>query len=278
MPNGAGFALVKGRYRHEAAGLVFAIDAADGGRPVELSLDGHNVLVERATGSPAYGSSFWPSPQRDWDWPPPAAFESMPWRARLETDALLLQSRVEPALGLSASQRVRVAQNGVSFEYTLTNHGASRRSVAPWQNTRVRPRGLTFYPSPEATLSGSTLSIETRDGVAWLRHDPHTMTANAKSFADGAEGWVAHLDGDVLFLKTFPEVPRAQQAPTEAQVEIYVDHTGLFVEVEQQGAYVPLEPRESSAWTTRWQLLRAPQGMSLEPGSADLLAWVRGLT
>lgn len=278
MPNDAGFALVGGRYRHETAGLVFAIDPADGGRPIELSLDGQNVLVERASGCPAYGSSFWPSPQRDWDWPPPAAFESMAWRARLEAGALVLDSQIEPALGLSASQRVRTAPNGVSFEYTLHNRGASRRSVAPWQNTRVRPRGLTFYPSPEATLPGSTLSIEPRDGIAWLRHDPSTMTANAKSFADGAEGWVAHLDGRLLFLKTFAKVPRAQQAPTEAEIEIYVDHSGLFVEVEQQGPYLPLEPRESSTWTTRWQLLRAPDGISLEAGSPELLAWVRSLT
>ena len=151
------------------------------------------------------------------------------------------------------------------------------RSVAPWQNSRVGPRGLTFYPSPEPTLPGSTLAIEPEDGVAWLRHDPATMRENAKSFADGAEGWLAHLDGDLLFLKTFPKVPRALQAPTEAEVEIYVDHTGTFVEVEQQGPYEALEPGGRSRWTTRWQLHRAPPGLPLRAGSRELLAWVRGL-
>ncbi len=277
MVKSPSFELVGDRYRHETAGLSFAIDPGDGGRPVELALDGHNVLVERAPGCPAYGSSFWPSPQRDWDWPPPAAFESRPWQARLDGDALVLESEIEAALGLSATQRVRPAPRGVCFEYTLTNHGRARRSVAAWQNSRVRPGGLTFHPNAGPKLAGSTLVIEPLGGVAWLRHDPATMTANAKSFADGAEGWLAHLDGDLLFLKTFPDVPREKQAPTEAEVEIYVDHTGLFVEVEQQGPYIALEPGESSVWTTRWQLVRAPQGLPLEAGSTELLAWTRGL-
>jgi hypothetical protein len=103
------------------------------------------------------------------------------------------------------------------------------------------------------------------------------MTENAKSFADGAEGWLAHLAGRLLFLMTFPKVPRAAQAPTEAEIELYVDRTGLFVEVEQQGAYEVIPPgAESTPWTVHFQVHAVPADVVADPGP-QLLSWARGL-
>lgn len=268
---------MNGRYRLTDGALAVELDPADGGRITELSLAGTNVLVARGAAA-SHGSSFWPSPQRDWDWPPPAELDHLPWRASLEGEVLVLESDVTSRLELSASQRVTAAPHGVRIEHRFHNHGAAPRSVAPWRNSRVGPRGLTFYPSPGAAFEGSTLKLgPSDDGVAWLRHDPETMKENAKSFADGAEGWLAHAAGDLLFLMTFPKVPRPAQAPTEAEIELYVDRTGLFVEVEQQGAYETLEPGEvSPPWTVHFQVHALPEGVPAERGAA-LLSFVRSL-
>jgi hypothetical protein len=76
---------------------------------------------------------------------------------------------------------------------------------------------------------------------------------------------------------TFPKVPRARQAPTEAEIELYVDRTGLFVEVEQQGAYETIAPGGvSTPWTVWFQVHALPGGVPAERGGA-LLTWVRGL-
>jgi hypothetical protein len=271
------FTLVGDRYRLLNGPRAVEIDPADGGRMTELSLSGENVLLARGAAA-SHGSSFWPSPQRDWDWPPPAEFDSLPWRGELRDGALQLESGVSPKLELSATQLVTAAPHGVRIEHRLRNHGDAPRSVAPWRNSRVGPHGLTFYPSPSVTLDGSTLKLTpAADGVAWLRHDPATMTENAKSFADGAEGWLAHVAGKLLFLMTFPKVPRSAQAPTEAEIELYVDRTGLFVEVEQQGAYDAIPAGgESTPWIVHFQIHSLPEAVPAEPGP-KLLRWVRSL-
>ena len=112
-------------------------------------------------------------------------------------------------------------------------------------------------------------------GVVWFRHDPAAFKQGVKGFADGSEGWLAHVDGDLLFVKVFADVPRQAQAPKEAEIEIYVDGAGRFVEVEQQGAYAELAPGASSSWPVRWLLRKLPAGMPVAPGSAELLSWVR---
>jgi hypothetical protein len=271
------FALIDGRYRLDDGPLAVELDPADGGRMTELSLFGTNVLLGRGAAA-SHGSSFWPSPQRDWGWPPPAELDSLPWHAELRDGALRLESAVTARLDLSATQLVTAAPHGVRIEHRLRNHGEAPRAVAPWRNSRVGPRGLTFYPSPGATLEGSTLKLTpAEDGVSWLRHDPVTMTENAKSFADGGEGWLAHVAGQLLLLMTFPKVPRSAQAPTEAEIELYVDRTGLFVEVEQQGPYEPIPPGgESTPWVVHFQVHVVPAEVPVSPGP-KLLTWVRSL-
>lgn len=255
------------------------IDATDGGRIVEFSRDGRSVVLPRDESPSAHGSSFWPSPQRDWGWPPPAAFDGKAWAARVEGAALLLESMVDPQLGLAARKRVEadVRREGLRLDYTLINRATTPRRVAPWQNTRVRPCGLTFYPSSGPNYPFSSLPLTPEAGIVWYRHDPKAHPESVKSFADGEEGWVAHVDGDLLFVKVFPDIPRERQAPEEGEVVIYVHGSGTFVEVEQQGAYEELSPGGSSSWTVHWFVRRLPPTLVVAPGEKTLVALARDL-
>lgn len=267
------------RHRLEFGAYAVEIDADDGGRIVEFSLDGNSALATRDDSPLAYGNSFWPSPQSDWGWPPPPELDRLPWTPKYADRAIELESRVNAALGLRARERASFDARGhaLSIEYTLENVGLAPRRVAPWQNSRVRPGGLTFYPSNGATLPGSTLELPVIDGVAWLLHDPNTMRENQKSFADGKEGFLAHVEKDLLFVKVWDEVPRERQAPGEGEVELYVDKTGLFVEIEQQGPYQELAPGASLVWTVAWLLERLAPEVTVEPGSAALVEAARRL-
>jgi hypothetical protein len=264
------------RCRLELEERAVEVDASDGGRITVLSLGSVNVLATRYESPLAYGTSFWPSPQSDWGWPPPLEIDKQPWAATIDGEELFLRSETNAALGLAASERISFEPSGaVRVEYGLKNLGSAPRKVAPWQNSRVRPGGLTFYPTRGGELPPSTLKPVIFNGIAWLRHDPATMTENAKSFADGAEGWLAHLESNYVFLKIWDEVPRERQAPGEAEIELYVDKTGVFVEVEEQGPYEELTPGASLHWTVHMLILTLHPHTRLEIDSPDLVGAVR---
>ena len=267
------------RHRLELAPYAVELDAADGGRIVEFSRDGWNAIATKNDSPLAYGTSFWPSPQSDWNWPPPPEIDRLPWLSTSETQAISLESDVNAALGLAATVRVEFAPPGssVRIDYTLQNRGSAARRVAPWQNTRVRPGGLTFYPSRGPALPPSTLEPSLAGGVAWLLHDPKTMTENQKSFADGAEGFLAHVENGHLFVAAWNDVPRERQAPGEAEIELYVDKTGRFVEIEAQGPFAELAPGASLAWTVFFSLEPLPGTLRVEPGNPALVDAARAL-
>ena len=254
------------------------VDPADGARIVAFSLNGSSVIASRKGSPEAYGSTLWTSPQSDWQWPPPPEIAAAEWQARVEGSTLVLTSETSPKLNLSAEQRLRGDQDtgALVIDVILKNHGSEPRKVAPWQNTRVRPGGLTFYPSTEPAVAESH-RLEPVDGIVWFQHDPGGVTESYKLFGDGNEGWLAHVDGDLLLVKVFPDVPPDAQAPGEAEIEIYVPGSGGFVEVEQQGAYEAISPGGESRWTVRWLVRRLPSDVDVRPGSDGLLHFVREL-
>lgn len=277
---GTPFSVVR-RHNHrvELGELGLEVDAVDGGRIVDFSLSGRNILATMTESPLAYGSSFWPSPQKDWDWPPPPELDAMPWEVAIEGRDLVLRSGTNAALGLSAVQRITLLEGApvARIDLTLENQGATPRAVAGWQNTRMRPGGLTFFPMAGEALAPSAFPLEPRDGVAWFEHDAKAERRQGKVFADGEEGWLAHVDGDVLFVKVFPPVPRDRQAPGEAEVELYVDPRGAFVEIEQQGPYETIAPGGSMAWRCHWLLARLAPEARRAPGNEALLRQARAL-
>jgi hypothetical protein len=97
-----------------------------------------------------------------------------------------------------------------------------------------------------------------------------------KFTGDGAEGWLAHVAGDKLLLKTWADVPSSQQAPApEGEVEIYAAAT--YVELEPQGPFTQLAPGQSLEWSVRWYLRQLPSDVPVSLGSTALLAFVREL-
>jgi hypothetical protein len=266
-------------YRFEAGPYALEVSPSTGAQILEFSLNGRNVLVAREESPAAFGSTFYPSPQSDWNWPPPFEWDALPWTVAVTGETLLLQSRTSAKFALGATQRIRLdGVEGVArIDYSITNFGQSARKVAPWQNTRVRPKGLTFFPCSGGALSLSSLEVEPQDGVMWLAHDPAGFTESKKLFADGREGWVAHVDGDLMFVKVFPDVPPAEQAPNEAEIEIYVHSSGLFVEVEQQGPYVELGSGNLTSWCVRWIVRKLPPEIDARPGQEGLLHFAREL-
>lgn len=270
-------------YTFTFGNTVFAVDAAKAGRIVTFSLAGKNILAAAKNGQDNnWGSTFWPSPQSAWNWPPPAELDPGAYSASLCGGTLSLASQTSAALGLAVTKQFSVdtAAGVITIEYGLVNRGTQARSVAPWEITRVAAGGLTFFPMGDGSPTKGTqdlLNLQITDGVAWFAYNAASITNEQKVFADGHEGWIAHVDGNLLLVKAFSDTPATQAAPGEAEIEIYTDSGHSYIEVENQGAYVSVAPGATSTWTVRWFLRQLNPSVSVQPGSADLLNVVRGL-
>ena len=255
------------------------IDAATGGRVTALRLGGRNLLSEPSADAANYGSTFWPSPQSAWGWPPPAEIDHGPTHTADEPAAIVLRGATNPALGVSVDRRITAdaGRGAVIFEFAIQNWGDAPTRLAPWQITRVPPGGLSLFPTGTGWFPPSNLGVREALGVTWYAYDAAAVTDHQKLFADGREGWLAHVDGDALLVKTFAVVPRAAQAPGEAQIELYATPAHTYVEVEVQGAYETIAPGGTLTWQVVWLVRRLPAEVPRAVGSAALLDFIRGI-
>lgn len=274
-----------GRYVLELPNTELEVDPRLGGRVTAFTYDGQNVLAgPEVTGSDVnWGATFWPSPQSAWGWPPTAEIDSAPYSVQVLGDELVLttpEAARSSSVKLSLIKRFRTDASAGAFEleYVLKNEDSVPKRWAPWQISRVGPRGLTFFPTGSAAVRDE-LSTTLAAGMTWYRHVPGDLPPppdGKKLCADAGAPWLAHVKDGLLFLKTFPEVAPERAAPLEGEVEIY--GARAYVEIEPQGEYTELAPGESLEWTVRWYLRPLPEGVQDEVGDPGLVRLVQSLT
>ena len=274
-----------GKYQLNLGSTFLEIDPANGARITALRVGGaagKDLLADATVTGQAdnWGSTFWPSPQT-WAWPPTDAgsinaINTLPYAVVMDAGAntLTLTSSVNeavPQLQVVKKFSADAAHEAIQIDYTVTNGGSAAVTTAPWEITRVPPGGITFYPPSGEPFYQGGPPLKTQDvaGITWYQHDP-TDTTLYKMFAVGKDGWMAHAVGDLLLVKTFPDITQSQAATNEAEIEIYA--APMYEEMENQGAVQTLATGESLHWTVRWyaRKLSAPAVI----GSADLVAYV----
>jgi len=280
------------RYRWRRGELVLEVDAAIGARVTACALGEANLLIGPEVNELNFGSTFWTSPQAQWGWPPEREVDSDRYAVSGAGTELAFVGRPGGALGIAVSKRFVVEArddgdgggdgNGGGFtaHYTMENRSDRARTVAPWEISRHPPGGLTFFPlGGGGILPPTSLGVRQVGGLAWFAYDAAAITDHQKLFADGAEGWIAHVDVGrrLMLVKCYPDVPRERQAPGEAEIEVYADPRHSYVEVEEQGPYEALAPGARSTWSVTWRLRRLPAGVSAAAGDARLVALARAL-
>jgi hypothetical protein len=266
------------RHMLEVDGVRLEVDAQVGGRVTSLRIGEVEVLSGPDAHADNYGSTFWTSPQRDWSWPPPAEIDSAPYASSEDACSLTVVGAPHVPLGVRVSKRfvADAARRAFSLEYEVHNVTETAKTYAPWEVTRVRPGGLTFFPAGQSPPSG-TLKLDERAGASWYAHDPAALPAEGqKAFADGQGGVLAHVvAAGFLYMKSFESVPLAMQAPGETALEIYA--CPRYVELEVQGPYRAIAPGGSARWTVGWYLRKLPEGVAASAGSSELLAFAAGV-
>jgi hypothetical protein len=221
----------------------------------------------------AFGSTFWPSPQR-WEWPPPAELDTMPYEASVSGNTISAVSQPHEATSLRVTKRLSadLARDAIDLVYEMTNVGPEPVQWAPWEITRVPAEGLAFWPTGGDPFGEQPMASRAAAGHTWC--DPAETEGEGKLFADGAGGYLAYVVGRQLLLKRFTDQPASAMAPGEAEIELYVNPSHDYVEVENQGAYASIQPGSSVAYQVTWYVRELPPAVSVAVGSTDLVAFV----
>lgn len=261
----------------EQGDLSLCVDVGFGGHITEFSWRGQNALT---TSGPAFGSTFWPSPQSSWGWPPLAALDSQAYQSQTQEGVLTLDSPLCEKTGLQLRKQLRLgaAPNSMVVTYTLANASNRTQHYAPWEITRL-PGGLSFYQSAQAPLNISSAPYVHKNGVVWHDYQPEQQSEHQKLFGNGSSGWVANAFQGLLVVKEFEPVPDEYVAPGEGEVEIYAhsDLAHTYIEMEQQGRFQALTPRESLEWSVRWWIQPLAEQTEYRVGSPSLLQEVKQL-
>ena len=265
--------LENNRYSISNGDVTLTVDAARGAKILSFQYKGKEVLSQNQRPN-AFGSTFWTSPQSEWNWPPVPEYDSKPYTAGQKNGALVLTGQTSEKYKYHITKEFRAdpSDGAIIVTYSITNDATVERSVAPWEISRVDNGGVIFFDAPQQSITPAGLMPFTFEyGATWYTCDE--ARANRKINADG-NGWYAYAHDGLLFVKKFQDIDPTQPAPKEAEIQVYVNMGKTYIELEAQGAYTSLKPGESLSWTSRWYLLPQDAG---EAPSAELMKIVNGI-
>lgn len=245
------------RYALQMGRCTMEIDAANGGRIVSLRHDSTEVLSQLNFPN-QYGSTFWTSPQKEWNWPPIYEHDMAPYEVSQQDGMITMTSPLSEKLPLRITKRFETDAQSQGFKvtYTLRNEGTEPRKVAPWEITRVPQEGAIYCDADPEKITGSNgmpgLTFK-RNAQGWAQYDIEPQPYNRKVNADG-RGWLTYVNKGLALTKRFDDLTEGQWAPDEAEIQVYVDQGGKVVEIESQGAYVELQPGQETSWSVTWLL------------------------
>ncbi len=260
------------KYGIEMGNLSMVIDAGKGGKI--LSFKCQNVeVISQSPMRETFGSTFWTSPQKEWNWPPVQEYDKMPYAVEEREGTLILTSQVSDRLKYRIRKEFAVDKKDNSFviTYSIINESGEARRVAPWEITRVpNEGGLIFFDAPVSTITPAGLmAFTSAEDVSWYHAD--AADSNRKINADG-KGWLAYKNERLLLVKKFQDLNPSEPAPDEAEIQVYVNRGKTYIELESQGAYTELKPGGALSWTVRWYLM--PDSSPVE-ASAQLIQKVK---
>lgn len=245
--------LGESKYSIEVGDLFMTINAGGGGKILSFKYKDVEV-ISQSTFPESFGSTFWTSPQKEWNWPPVQEFDKQPYTVEEKGNSLVMTSNVSARLKYRIRKEFSVdtKSNAIVVTYSIINESGETRKVAPWEITRVPNEGLIFFDAPTDQITPADLMpFKSEFGISWYQTDEANQ--NRKINADG-KGWLAYLNNGLLMVKKFQDLNASQPAPEEAEIQVYVNRGKSYIELESQGAYTELKAGESLNWTVKWYL------------------------
>ncbi len=256
------------------------ISAYVSGRITSYAFDSKELLIPQNFHEEYFGSTLWPAPQSEWNWPPPPQLDGEPYSVSISEDGIYMESGKDSLTGLQFGKLFAFNQSDTTFEitYTVRNLNDTPRYAAPWEVTRVKG-GLSFFPlGEEPVMQQSNLkSVSEINGVVWYSYEPDSLDTSQKLFSSGAEGWMGHVTSGLLFVKKVEDIHPLKTAPGQGEVEIFASKPFPYIELENHGKYTLLKPNEFMKWNVKWYVREYPETIEPEVGNASLMKYVRNL-
>ena len=236
--------------------LTMIIDAGRGGKIMSLK-HGDKEVISQSRFPEAFGSTFWTSPQKEWNWPPVNEFDKGAYTVEEKSEKrIVMSSKVSEKLKYRICKEfvANPKDESIAITYSIVNESGETRKVAPWEITRVtNENGIIFFDAPiESVTPANLLAFKPQYKALWYQTDE--ANENRKINADG-KGWLAYLANGLLLIKKFEDLNPSQPAPDEAEIQVYVNRGKSYIELESQGVYTTLKPGEKVSWTVKWYLL-----------------------
>lgn len=254
-----------GKYTLKNGNVTMTVNANEGGKIISFKY-GEQEVLNQGRFPNSYGSTFWTSPQKEWNWPPVREHDMLPCIANQFGDKLVLASKLSQKIPLRIMKTFSTDEKDGSFvvSYTIKNESDQDRKVSPWEISRVPNDGIIFFEAPaEEIWPADLMKFESAYGLSWYSVD--TANENRKVNCDG-KGWLAYASNGLLLVKRFQDIKKTAPAPDEAEIQVYVNVGKTYIELESQGAYTNLKPGETLTWTVKWFLV--PTDAALTPNAA----------
>lgn len=263
----------------EVGDLTLRVDPQAGGRIRSLLYQDRELLAQpSALDADNWGSTLWISPQESWGWPPPKSFDNLPYALKQSNASLILSGPVDDEkTGLQIVKNVQLlGADRLRIDYDLVNPSERTKTFAAWEVTRVPIKGLVLFAHESAPLwwSFGEFPYQTYGDITWI-DARESQLSEGKLNANG-RGWLAWVEGRTLFVKTFTDIAEAQQAPKEAEVQVYISPRG-YMELEAQSAFTVIDAQQSLRFSTEWQVLTLPEHIDVSVDSPSLLTFLQTL-
>jgi len=249
----AGMAVMAQNREVKVGDVTMTINPEKGARILSLKYQDQEV-ISQLRWPEAFGSTFWTSPQKEWNWPPVTEIDKGVYEVEEKDGHLVMTSKVSEKMKYRVRKDFSTdAQDGaIVITYSIVNESGETRQVAPWEITRVPNAGVISFDAPvEAIWPANLMAFETKNGLACYTADE--APENRKINADG-KGWLRYENNGLVLTKKFADLTADQPAPGEAEIQVYVNRGKTYIELESQGAYTTLAPGAELQWTVRWYL------------------------
>jgi hypothetical protein len=223
------------------------------------------------------GDKAWPAPQGDWPkvegsaWPPPKAFDAMPYGAGIDGSTVELVSPIDPAYGIRVRRTISLdpRQPVMTIETTYSKVQGASAHIGVWTVTQLNSPERAFVllpmhfarpPGYAKLLPPTPKDLSVNGRLLSLTRDPETRTMI------GTEGeailWVG--DGpDLLIEKRNPKpaVAGAEWPERGSHSKIYTNSGNelKYVEFELLDPVRDLKPGESASLESSYTLTRRTQ-------------------
>jgi hypothetical protein len=253
-----------------------------GARIISLKYNNAELLYGGYADHESSGSTLWPAPQSNWQWPPIDTLDYKPYivREKNKVKTFVSMPSYKTGFQMSKSFKVNTKDSSFTLTYSIKNISGTIKKVGCWEVSRLFPGGVTFFPAaPDSgILARSTLpGVTIENNLIWFKYDFNQIISKTKLYAMGSEGWVAHIKDGIAFIKSFEDLPSSAIAPQQGEIEIYANGNPRYVELENHGKYAILYPEESVTYQVKWYLRTVPENLLNINQQTKLINWVRDI-